>query len=364
MIDSTDRICARLRVSHPGFSLDVSLDLPGRGVSALHGPSGCGKTTCLRAIAGLDRAPGGHVSVNGELWQDDRDGRRRFVPTHRRAIGYVFQETRLFPHLNVERNLQFGLRRVPTAERRVSLARAVELLGIGELLARRPDTLSGGERQRVGIARALATSPRLLLMDEPLASLDMARKREILPYLEALHAELDIPVVYVSHAADEIARLADHLVLLDAGRVAASGRTDELMTRLDLPLAHGDAAASLVPARVVGFEPHYGLTQAEFRGGMLSLPHSGARIGQPVRLRIQARDVSLTLQMTDGTSVLNVLPAVIGELVDDGPAQVMVVLTVGPTRLLARITRKSRDVLRLAPGMRVHAQIKGVAIVE
>ena len=189
------------------------------------------------------------------------------------------------------------------------LAQAVELLGIDPLLSRRPDTLSGGERQRVGIARALATSPKLLLMDEPLASLDLQRKREILPYLERLHAELDIPVLYVSHAPDEVARLADHLVLLDAGRVIASGPADELMTRLDLPLAHGDTAGSMIAARVTAFDLAYGLTQVEFAGGRLSLPYSGARIGQAVRVRIQARDVSLTLHHQAETSVLNILPA-------------------------------------------------------
>ncbi|MDR6538048.1 molybdenum ABC transporter ATP-binding protein [Variovorax soli] len=351
---------ARLKVEHPGFSLDIALDLPGRGVSALFGPSGCGKTTCLRAIAGLLRAPGGSVVVNGECWQDGA----RFVPTHRRALGYVFQEARLFAHLDVRRNLEYGIRRVATAQRRVPLAQAVELLGIGHLLARRPDTLSGGERQRVGIARALATSPRLLLMDEPLASLDLQRKREILPYLERLHAELDIPVIYVSHAADEVARLADHLVLMEAGRVLASGPAPALMTRLDLPLAHGDTAGAVVDATVTGFDAAFGLTQLAFAGGTLWLPHGGSRIGLAVRVRIQARDVSLTLTPQADTSVLNILPATVTDLAQDGPAQVMVGLDVGGARLLARITRKSAALLRLREGAAVHAQVKGVAIVD
>ena len=223
------------------------------------------------------------------------------MPTHRRALGYVFQETRLFAHLDVRRNLEYGMKRVAAAQRRVSLAQAVELLGIGHLLARRPDTLSGGERQRVGIARALATSPRLLLMDEPLASLDLQRKREILPYLERLHAELDIPVIYVSHAADEVARLADHLVLMEAGRVLASGPANALMTRLDLPLAHGDAAGAIIDGdRRRASMRAFGLTQLAFAGGTLWLPHGGTRIGQAVRVRIQARDVSLTLHAAGG----------------------------------------------------------------
>jgi molybdate transport system ATP-binding protein len=351
---------ARLKVEHPGFSLEVALELPGRGVSALFGPSGCGKTTCLRAIAGLQHAPGAFVAVNGERWQDDTS----FVPTHRRALGYVFQETRLFAHLDVRRNLEYGMKRVAAAQRRVPLEQAVELLGLGPLLARRPDALSGGERQRVGIARALATSPRLLLMDEPLASLDLARKREILPYLERLHAGLDIPVIYVSHAADEVARLADHLVLMEAGRVLASGPANALMTRLDLPLAHGDAAGAIIDATVAGFVAAFGLTQLAFAGGTLWLPHGGTRIGQAVRVRIQARDVSLTLTPQTDTSVLNIVPATVADLAEDGPAQVMVGLDAGGARLLARITRKSAALLRLRAGAAVHAQVKGVAIVE
>ncbi|RZL94953.1 MAG: molybdenum ABC transporter ATP-binding protein [Variovorax sp.] len=353
-------IQASLRVTHPGFSLEVDLALPGRGVTALSGPSGCGKTTCLRAIAGLQRTAGNRVEINGATWQDGGV----FVPTHQRPIGYVFQETRLFEHLDVRRNLEFGMRRVPAASRRVSLAQAIELLGIGALMGRRPQTLSGGERQRVGMARALATSPDLLLMDEPLASLDAERKREVLPYLERLHGELAIPVLYVTHAPDEIARLADHLVLLDAGRVVAAGPAATLMTQLDLPLAHGDTAGAVVQATVTGHEPAYHLTQVAFPGGRLSLPHRGTQVGQAVRVRIQARDVSLTLQRQTDTSVLNILPASVADLADDSPGQVMVGLDLGGTRILARITRKSADALQLAPGTPVHAQVKGVAIVE
>lgn len=355
----------RLGLAWPDFALSVDFNLPARGVSVLSGPSGCGKTTCLRAIAGLLRAPGARVAVRGEVWQDDTAGSARvFVPTHRRAVGYVFQETRLFAHLDVQRNLDYGMKRVAPAARRVSLEQAVELLGIAPLLARRPDTLSGGERQRVGIARALATSPRLLLMDEPLASLDAARKREILPYLERLHGELDIPVVYVSHAPDEVARLADHLVLMEAGHVVASGPAAQLMTRLDLPLAHGDAAAAVIEAELAGHDPAYGLAQVVFPGGGFWLPHDGSRLGQRVRVRIQARDVSLTLQPQAGTSVLNILPATVVDLAADGPAQTMVGLDVGGSRMLARVTRRSADLLGLAPGLAVHAQVKGVAILD
>ena len=205
-------IQARFKLDWPGFTLDVDLDLPARGITALFGHSGSGKTTLLRCIAGLERAPQGQLEVLGETWQDSR----QWLPTHQRSLGYVFQEASLFPHLTVLGNLRYGLKRSSDAQR-VSLDQAIELLGINHLLERKPDRLSGGERQRVGMARALALSPRLLLMDEPLAALDLKRKQEILPYLERLHAELEIPVLYVSHSPDEVARLADHIVGADFG---------------------------------------------------------------------------------------------------------------------------------------------------
>ena len=264
MTGAMNGIHARLSLARPDFTLDVQLALPGHGVTALFGPSGCGKTTCLRALAGLERARGS-VQVNGEVWQDDATGQWR--PTHQRALGYVFQEASLFAHLDVRRNMEYGLRRQPPARRRVSLEQAVELLGLGALLPRMPHTLSGGERQRVAIARALATSPRVLLMDEPLAALDAARKAEVMPYLERLQRSLDIPVLYVSHSSDEVARLASHLVLLQAGRVTAQGPTAELMARLDLPLAHGDAAAALVQGRVLAHDAHDQLLTVAIDGG-------------------------------------------------------------------------------------------------
>ena len=211
----------RLKLKYSGFALEVDLQLPGRGVTALYGHSGSGKTTCLRCIAGLEKAEQGFIQVNDEVWQDS--DKKIFVPPHKRALGYVFQEASLFPHLSVLANLEFGLKRIPRPQRRVDMTHATELLGIGHLLDRHPQHLSGGERQRVGIARALLTSPKLLLMDEPLAALDSQRKNEILPYLQRLHDELDIPVLYVSHSQDEVARLADHLVLLSNGKALASG---------------------------------------------------------------------------------------------------------------------------------------------
>ena len=352
---------ARLQLHYSGFALDVDLALPGRRVSALFGPSGSGKTTCLRAIAGLEHAPGGYVEVNGEVWQDDAHG--LFIPTHQRALGYVFQEPSLFAHLTVAQNMAFGMNRVPPVQRRVSLAQAVALLGLEPLMERSPTTLSGGERQRVAIARALATSPRILLMDEPLAALDARRKAEILPYLERLHSELDIPVLYVSHAPDEVARLADHMVLLDAGKVVASGATFELMTRLDLPLAHGDTAGAVIDATIDNHDDAYQLTLISFRGGQLNVPQQLTPARQRVRIRIQARDVSLTLDRQTGTSILNILPVTIMALAGDSPGQIMVRLDAGGSPLLARITRKSADALALTVGQALFAQIKGVAIV-
>lgn len=214
-----DGIQARFRLDWPGFRLDVDLTLPGRGVTALFGHSGSGKTTLLRCIAGLERSPQGFLSFKGEVWQDAAT----WLPTYRRPLGYVFQEASLFPHLTVMGNLRYGLRRV-TAGQRAHLEQAIELLGIAPLLKRRPDRLSGGERQRVGIARALAVNPRVLLMDEPLAALDHQRKQEILPYLERLHDTLAIPVLYVSHSPDEVARLADHLVVMEDGQALARDR--------------------------------------------------------------------------------------------------------------------------------------------
>lgn len=342
------------------FSLDIDVQLPGQGVSAIFGPSGSGKTSFLRCIAGLEHAPGGYLSVNGDVWQDD--AKRLFKPVHKRSLGYVSQAANLFAHLSVQGNLDYGLSRIPIAERKVSLRQVIALLGINKLLERLPTTLSGGESQRVAIARALATSPQLLLMDEPLAALDVQRKAEVLPYLERLHTELHIPVLYVSHAPDEVARLADHLVLLDAGRVLASGPTRELLIRLDLPLAHGDAAAAIIDAVVTRVEPHYHLSHAEFAGGQISLLNPSLQAGQRIRVRVQARDVSLTLERQQGTSVLNIFAATVAAISPDSPGQVMVALSAGGSTLLARITQKSLEVLDLQLGSQVFAQVKGVAV--
>lgn len=350
----------RFRFALGAFRLDVDLELPAQGISALFGPSGCGKTSLLRAIAGLDRHAEGRLVVDGVTWQDGA----RFLAPHRRPIGYVFQEASLFEHLSVAGNLDYGLRRVPEAERRIPLQRAIALLGIGPLLARRPTTLSGGERQRVAIARALAVSPRLLLMDEPLAAVDLERRQEILPWIESLHRELDIPVIYVSHSPEEVARLADHLVLLRAGRVLATGDVHALFTRLDLPLALDNDATSVIEATVAGHDEEYRLTHLEFAGGRLTLARQPVTVGSPVRLRLAARDVSLTLERQTGTSILNILPVTVEDISLSDEAQVTVRLLAGDVPILARLTRKSARDLGLQPGMAVYAQVKGIALLN
>ncbi len=351
---------ARFRIKRGDFVLDVDLKLPERGLTAVFGPSGCGKTTLLRAIAGLESSQEGFLKIGDTLWQD---GKSVLAP-HKRSLGYVFQEASLFAHLDVRGNLEYGVKRVPPQRRRVSLERAIELLAIGPLLARGVDQLSGGERQRVAIARALAVSPRVLLMDEPLSALDRERKCEIMPYLESLHDELEIPLLYVSHSPDEVAQLADHLVLLDAGRVMAAGPIEEMLTRLDLPLSHGDDAEALVEATVAGHDEKFNLTYLDFPGGRFTVTRKDLPMGHRARLRVAAKDVSLTLERQTGTSILNIFPATVEEVVPLGSAQMMVRLTSGGVSMLARVTRKSATVLDLKPGRPLFAQAKSVALLS
>jgi molybdate transport system ATP-binding protein len=353
----------RLKLDYPGFALDVDLQLPGRGVTALYGHSGSGKTTCLRCIAGLERADKGFIQVNDEVWQDSEN--RVFVAPHKRALGYVFQEASLFPHLSVLANLEFGLKRIPKPQRRVDMAHATELLGISHLLDRHPQHLSGGERQRVGMARALLTSPKLLLMDEPLAALDAQRKNEILPYLQRLHDELDIPVLYVSHSQDEVARLADHIVLLSSGKALASGPIGQTLARLDLPLAMGDDAGVVIEGRVSAYDAEYQLLSLQLPDTSLNIrvPHTPMDPGQALRCKVQARDVSLSLDSAGQSSILNRLPVtVVSEMSADNAAHVLIRLDAAGSPLLARITRYSRDQLNVHPGQQLWAQIKAVAV--
>lgn len=356
----SEGIRARFKLDYPGFALDVDLVLPGRGVIAVFGPSGSGKTTLLRCVAGLQRVASGQLTVNGDTWQDGA----HFCPPHRRALGYVFQEASLFPHLTVRGNLAYGMNRVPAGQRKVSLDRAIALLGIGELIERKPAGLSGGERQRVAIARALLTSPRLLLMDEPLAALDLARKQEIMPYLESLHAELEIPVLYVSHSPDEVGRLADHLVVLDAGRAVAVGPMMETLARLDLPIRLGEDAGVVLEGRIAERDERWRLARVNCSGTDFWLRDSGHPVGHAVRVRILARDISIALSQTTNSSILNIIAAEVMAIGDDThPAQALVKLKLGASPVLARLTRRSVDSLGLVPGSKAYAQIKAVALI-
>ena len=343
------------------FTLDTEFNAPSVGVTGLFGPSGCGKTTLLRCIAGLERATG-TLHVNGETWQDATT----FVLTHKRPLGYVFQEASLFPHLSVRANLEYGYLRINPGDRKVKLEQVVEWLGLSHLLDRNnPAKLSGGERQRVAIGRALLTSPRIMLMDEPLSALDAASKQEILPYLELLHRELEIPVLYVSHALDEVARLADHLVLLDQGRVIASGAIHETLARLDLPTAYFDDAGAVIQAAIAIHDVTYHLTRIDFSGGSLWVGKLNQMIGTQVRARVLARDVSIATKLPHDSSITNILEGVIKEIRDEGPDKVILSILIGESQaLLSRITRRSRDQLCLSVGMTVFAQVKSVALMN
>ena len=351
-------IVARFLVEWPSFTLDIDLSLPAEGVTVLFGRSGSGKTTILRCIAGLERPRHGRLNVDGDVWQGDG----RWVPPHRRPIGYVFQEASLFPHLSVMGNLRYGLQRVP-GNQKFSLDQAIELLGIGHLLDRKPGRLSGGERQRVALARALAVTPRLLLMDEPLASLDSARKSEIFRYIERLREEVKIPIIYVSHAIEEVTRLADTLVLVSDGRVTSVGSVPELTARLDLRNQIGRfEGGAIIDARVRDQNLATGIARLEFEGGELLTTDLDALVGERVRVRIRARDVSIALERPRNISVLNCLPGVVAELGEDKGSSVDIRIAVGSTSIIARVTRHSAAQLALAPGVPVYALVKAVSL--
>ena len=352
------RIYASIELHHAGFELNAQFEIPARGLTALFGPSGCGKTTLLRAIAGLEPGARGRLQVGDEVWQKDHF----LVPAHRRQLGYVFQEASLFPHMTVRRNLEYGANRIDRQQAAITLDQVIEWLDLASLLPRQPDRLSGGERQRVAIARALAVSPRLLLMDEPLAALDQARKQELLPYIENLYRNLNIPIIYVTHAVEEVARLADHMLLMQQGRILHGGPLQDMFTRLDLPLSHEMDASSIIDAEVVDVDKQYHLSYLEFPGGRISVAADQLATGDKVRVRLAARDVSLTLTRQSGTSILNILPTTVEGISEEGQAQVTVRLLATGIPILCRITRKSCHELGLEPGKQVYAQIKSVAL--
>ena len=351
-------IQVKLRINWPNFSLDAAFDAPGQGITALFGPSGCGKTSLLRSIAGLEPSALGHVSINGAVWQNDQ----HFIPAHQRDVGYVFQEASLVPHLSVLGNVQFGRKR-SHAKTHSDLDVLIDLLGIAPLLNRKPQSLSGGERQRVGIARALAVNPQLLLMDEPLAALDLPRKQEILPYLERLHRELKLPVLYVTHSPDEVVRLAHHIVVVDAGRVVASGSVVDTLSRVDLPIRLGDDLGAVLHASVGDIDSQWKLAQLDFAGGVFWTRAQRLSVGDAVRVRVLARDVSIAREKPTASTIQNVLPAHITDIVnDDQDGLILVRVMVGESALIARVTQRSVSELKLEPGQAVWIQVKSVAL--
>jgi molybdate transport system ATP-binding protein len=330
-------------------------------IVALFGRSGAGKSTIVNAIAGVSRPARGRIAIGGRVLFDSHSGVD--VPPERRRVGYVFQDALLFPHLSVRANLAYGEQLTPLSERFVDRERVLDLLGLRPLLDRGTRELSGGERQRVAIGRALLSSPRILLMDEPLASLDAPRKAEILQYVELLRDELRLPIVYVSHAIEEVTRLAGHLVLISDGRTVAEGPTAQVLMRTELrPFTGRYEAGAVIETRVIRHDEAFGLTALAFADGELVLPNVDALTGEPVRVRIRARDVSIALERPRGLSVQNVLEGAIVALSEEFGAIVDVEVRVGSTPILARITRKAAAELGLAPGMRVFALVKAVSI--
>lgn len=360
-------IAVTLNGSLGDFTLDVAFAAPLRGITALFGPSGCGKTTVLRCVAGLQHLPG-YCRVGTEPWQDSASG--LFLPPYRRRVGYVFQEPSLFPHLSVRDNLLFGARRSGGVPPTIGLGLdgIVDLLGLATVLDRSPAKLSGGERQRVAIGRALLSQPQVLLMDEPLSALDRAAKDEILPYIEFLHASVTVPILYVSHDLGEIERLADTLVLMQHGRVLATGNLADLEADPNLPLLGATNAAVMVTGRVMDIDIAYALTRFAVPGGMLFVPGPQGEPGEQRRLRIATADVSFCQTRPADSSILNCLPVRVTAIEQRGDhPHVTVLAALGAdgtgARIAGRITRKSRDTLGLAPGVTCFAQIKSVAVV-
>ena len=349
---------------HEAGSFDLRVDerLPGAGVTVVFGASGCGKTTLLRALAGLQPIESGYLRVKGETWHDEKES----LPAHRRPVGYVFQEASLFEHLTAAGNLEFARKRAAATVNEQEVQDVIALLGLGDLLQQRPQQLSGGERPRLSIARSLLIKPELLLMDEPLAALDQTRKQEILPYLDRIRAELKIPMIYVTHALAEVTRLADPLMILSQGRVRACGPIREVLARIDVPGILGEEAGAIVEGRGTERDSEWHLIRVDFEGGQLWLRDSGEAMGQQLRVRTLARDISLSLEADQASSILNRLPAEVAAIAEDAdPAMALGQRgggAPGETRRVARIARRSVAQLALSPGKPVWAQIKSVAV--
>ncbi len=351
------KLTADLKLTRGAFELHAQLDFPLNGITALFGPSGSGKTSLLRAIVGLERADG-ILQIGDSDWQS----KKHFVPPHSRHVGYIFQEADLFDHLNVEKNLLYGYSRRAIAKRRFQPGQVIDLLKIGHLLRRRTQNLSGGERQLIALGRALLSSPQLLLMDEPLGALDISARIGIYPLLEHIADSMGIPILYVSHALDEVARLADQMILIDAGKITAMGETTGMLTRLDLPLAKSPEAEVVIPGIVVSHDEAWQLSEITFPGGKFLVPRIAKPPGESVKLRVAASDVSIALSHGTDTSVVNIFPARILEISEGEIPLALLKLDLGGTIVLARITRKSLQSLGLIAGAQVFAQVKGAAV--
>ncbi|HEX3019891.1 MAG TPA: molybdenum ABC transporter ATP-binding protein [Chitinispirillaceae bacterium] len=355
-----NNIQARFLIKRSGFTFDVDLEIAGRGVTVFFGHSGSGKTTILRCIAGLERASQGYLCVNGKIWQDSSF----FLPTYKRPLGYVFQESSLFPHLTVLGNLCYGMKRVVKAQR-ADLEKAIELLDIAYLLKRKPDGLSGGEKQRVAIARAITINPSILLMDEPLASLDIKRRQEILPYLKELRDELDIPVLYVSHNPDEVVQLADNMVIMEEGSIIANGTLEHVVTKIDLPVKIGEDAGVVFEASIAKVDTAWNLCRIDFSGGSIWARDSGIAVGSSVRIRILARDVSISKKPLEQISIQNSLQGVVDAIgADEHPGLALVRVKIGASFILSRLTRRAVMDLELNCGDSVWVHVKSAATIS
>ena len=355
---SSIRLAQQFAIGH--IELKVELNLPQNEIIAIYGPSGSGKSTLLKCIAGLEKAAG-YCYIQQQCWQNDETA--FFLPSHQRSIGYVFQKARLFDHLNVKDNLTFGYRRIPQKQRKIHPDDIIDLFGIQSLLKRKPNQLSGGEQQRVAIGRALLTSPELLLMDEPMNGLDRSRKQKILSYIQKLHQTWNIPIIYVSHSMEEVAHIADYLVLIEKGQVISQGAVINELARLDLPLSRQPDTGAIVEATLATHDTPYQLSYLDFPGGRITVPQQDLRLNQQYRIMIHARDVSITLNKPSQTSILNIFEVTVIEIVDEGNAKCMVKLDARGTVLLARITHKSKQRLQLETGLSVFAQVKSVALI-
>lgn len=339
------------------FFLDADFCVPLEGITAIWGASGCGKTTLLRVIAGLEPNAKANICIGKKQWQTQNS----FIPAHQRSIGYVFQESGLFPHLNIRDNVEYGYRRTPVNKRKLRLADLIKIMNIEEFLDKMPFQLSGGQRQRVAMAQSLATSPQLLLLDEPLSALDQHGKRNIIQSLKTLKNELHIPIIYVSHSHDEITSLANHIVFVDQGKVSATGAVNDVLTRPDLPFVYESNSASVIAARVTSHDEEYGLTRINFEGLEMLVPQMDLDIGQAMRIKVFASDISLNTTKSKTSTILNILPAHIHAMNKLDRTRMLITLKIGEQFITAHITQKSVDALHLRNEMNIYAQIKTLA---